>query len=120
RLGRLQRRGGDRLRALPGVEGVAARSHRRAEVRVMGAATAVLLAAQVLTLEQAVKTAVEHHPVLHQASAAVEAAAARADEARAPLLPQANASATYQRATGNFAPRQGTLPKSVTATSSAS
>jgi outer membrane protein len=66
-----------------------------------------------LTLAAATETALGSQPLLRQAHAQAAAADARADEARAPLLPQVNVSATYQRATSNFAPRPGALPSQV-------
>jgi outer membrane protein len=64
----------------------------------------------VLTLAQATDTALTSQPLLRQAQAQSSAADARADQARSPLLPQVNASATYQRATANFSARPGALP----------
>jgi outer membrane protein len=72
---------------------------------------------RVLTLDQATATALTSQPLLRQAQAQSSAADARADQARAPLLPQVNASATYQRATANFAARPGSLPSQVSTTS---
>lgn len=78
-------------------------------------------AARVLSLQQAVETARTHQPQLLQARATTEAARARVDEARAPMLPQVNGSAGYQRATGNYVPRAGSLPGGVsTGTTSSS
>jgi outer membrane protein len=68
---------------------------------------------QLLTLEEAEKLASEHQPSLRLAGASFEAADARAGEARAPLLPQVSASASYVRQTGNFALRPGALPTAV-------
>jgi outer membrane protein len=62
-------------------------------------------AGRTLTLQQAVETALREQPQLRVARAQANAAAARADEARAPLLPQVTATASYQRATSNIAPR---------------
>ena len=64
-------------------------------------------AVRVLSLDEAVRTALIHQPQLLQAHANTDAARARVDEARAPLLPQVTGSASYQRQTGNFAPRPG-------------
>lgn len=74
--------------------------------------TAVLLAAlfaagRVLTLEEAVTASRQHQPQLREARANTDAAVARADEARAPLLPQLNATATYLRTTSNLIPQPG-------------
>jgi outer membrane protein len=62
--------------------------------------TAVLLAAllaagRVVTLEEAVTASRQSQPLLREAHANTDAAVARADEARAPLLPQLNANANY-------------------------
>jgi outer membrane protein len=73
---------------------------------------ALALAAQVLTLDQAVQIAERQAPQLRQSASQTEAARARALQARAPLLPQVNGSASYQRATGNYASRPGALPNS--------
>ncbi|MBK8480951.1 MAG: TolC family protein [Proteobacteria bacterium] len=67
-------------------------------------------ALRVLTLQQALTLALEHHPDLQRAAAQAQAAAARADQARAPLLPQLSGYASYQRTTGNFALRPGFVP----------
>ncbi len=64
----------------------------------------------VLTLAQAEQSAREHQPQLAQARATADAASARADESRAPLLPQVTGTGSYQRATGNFVPRPGVIP----------
>jgi outer membrane protein len=80
---------------------------------------ALLGAARVLSLEEAVHTARQNQPQLHQARANTDAAVARADEARAPLLPQLGITAEYQRETANFANRPGTLPSTVTTTTPA-
>jgi len=69
--------------------------------------------ARVVTLDEAVRTARLRQPQLRQAHAGAEAATARADEARAPLLPQLLGTAQYQRATGNFVARPGSVPASV-------
>ncbi|BDG07893.1 TolC family protein [Anaeromyxobacter paludicola] len=80
---------------------------------------APLPAPHVLTLEDALKSAREHQPQLQQARAQSAAAAARADEARAPLLPQVSGSGSYQRTTENFAATPGSTP-AVTARPSSS
>jgi outer membrane protein len=69
--------------------------------------------ARTLTLDEALATARARQPLLRQARAGTAAAAARADQARAPLLPQASATAQYQRTTENFVPRPGSVPRSV-------
>ncbi len=66
-----------------------------------------------LTLDQALKTAREHQPALRQARAATDAAAARAEGARAPLLPQVNLTLGYSRRTNNFANAPGSVPTEV-------
>jgi len=67
---------------------------------------------RILSLSDAVRTALAQQPALRQSQAGTDAAYARADEARAPLLPQVNASAIYSRQTGNFVQRPGQLPTS--------
>ncbi len=67
-----------------------------------------------LSLDEAVQTARANQPQLRQARAGTEAARARADEVRAPLLPQVNATANYQRATANRVVRPGATPFSST------
>jgi len=62
---------------------------------------------RVLTLAEALRAALARQPQLLQAQAGTRAAAARADEARAPLLPQLSGSASYERTTSNFTPRPG-------------
>jgi outer membrane protein len=57
--------------------------------------------ARVLSLNQAVQTALAHQPRLRQAQASSRAAEARSDQALAPMLPQLTASASYQRITGS-------------------
>jgi outer membrane protein len=65
---------------------------------------------KVLSLSEAVRTALAQQPALRQSQAGTDAAYARADEARAPLLPLVSASAIYSRQTGNFVQRPGQLP----------
>ena len=64
-------------------------------------------AGRVLSLAEALATARARQPTLRQARAATQAAEARADEARAPLLPQLVGSGQYQRITANVVPRPG-------------
>jgi outer membrane protein len=64
----------------------------------------------VLSLAQALETARTRQPQVAVASAETQAAAARADEARAGLLPQVSGVGNYQRATANFVSRPGALP----------
>jgi len=61
-------------------------------------------------LAEAVQAAREHQPQLMQARAQTAAARARADIARAPLLPQLVGTAAYQRTTANFVARPGAVP----------
>lgn len=68
-------------------------------------------APRLLTLEDAVAASLQHQPTLRQARYATLAARARADEARAPILPQLVGTAGYSRSTGNFATVPGLLPK---------
>ena len=68
---------------------------------------------RVLTLDQALQTARKNQPQIWQAQANRDASAARADELRAPLLPQLNLTAGYQRSTANFVARPGSVPSSV-------
>ncbi len=82
-------------------------------VMLQAAAPPSAPASRVLSLEQATTTAIANQPQLRQAHFQSDAAAARADEARAPLFPQVTANATYQRSTANFAPRPGSLPTQV-------
>lgn len=70
----------------------------------------------VLSLDEAVKMALALQPQLQQIRAGTEAAYARADEARAPLLPRLDLTGIYSRATGNFAARPGSFPPSGTTT----
>lgn len=70
-----------------------------------------------LTLDEALQRARQHQPTLRQARALADAALARADEARAPLLPQLGGTATYERATGNLVPRPGSTVTQATPTS---
>jgi outer membrane protein len=60
-----------------------------------------------LSLETALRIGRRLQPQLRQARAQTQAAEARVDQARAPLLPQVNLIANYTRATNNFAPTGG-------------
>ena len=60
-----------------------------------------------LSLDTALRIGRRLQPQLRQARAQTQAAEARVDQARAPLLPQVNLLATYSRATNNFAPPPG-------------
>ncbi|MBK7863222.1 MAG: TolC family protein [Archangiaceae bacterium] len=61
-----------------------------------------------LTLDEALQTSRTHQPALRQATANTRAADARVTQARAPLLPQLNASARYNLTTANIVPQVGT------------
>lgn len=63
--------------------------------------------AKVLTLDEAVRLTLERQPLLRQAQANTSVARARADESRAPLLPQVNLGANYQYGTHNSTLRSG-------------
>jgi outer membrane protein len=63
--------------------------------------------ARLLTLGEALDTARQHHPELKRALAVTRAERARAAGALAPLLPQLDGTASYQRTTANFVPRPG-------------
>jgi outer membrane protein len=58
-----------------------------------------------LSLETALQIGRRLQPQLRQARAQTQAAEARVDQARAPLLPQVNLIANYTRATSNFTPQ---------------
>jgi outer membrane protein len=73
-----------------------------------------------LTLDDALRLAHEQHPQLKVARAQVAVAKARTGEAFAGLLPQISASLGYSRSTSNFVARPGSLPSSVSSTSSLS
>jgi len=70
-----------------------------------------------LTLAEALRTARTEQPTLRQAQSARLVAAAQAESARAPLLPQIVGSASYSRGTANFVQPAGTLPNSTVSTS---
>ncbi|EAU64436.1 outer membrane efflux protein, putative [Stigmatella aurantiaca DW4/3-1] len=71
-------------------------------------------APRVVTLEEALSAAAKLQPQLRQARSATAAARAVADEAMAPLLPQASMNLGYERTTANYTSRPGTLPASAT------
>ncbi len=75
---------------------------------------------KIISLDEALKTAIENQPQLRQAKATVAAAKALADEAFAPLLPQVTGTGTYTRKTGNFAQNPGLTPPSISSTSTTS
>jgi outer membrane protein len=67
--------------------------------------------ATTLSLHQAEQTALRNQPTLRQAHGLYEAAEGRVEEARSGYLPQVTLSASYERTTGNFVNRPGTIPK---------
>ncbi len=69
------------------------------------------LGGPVQTLDDAVRTAEAHQPQIRQAIANAQAAEARVDQGRAPLLPQVSGTAKYSRSTSNFAPQPGASPR---------
>ena len=75
-------------------------------------------APRTLSLSQAEETALRHQPTLRQAHGQTEAAEGRVEEARAGYLPQATATAGYQRTTGNFVSRPGGTSNGISSTSS--
>src|SRR5581483_847395 len=84
-------------------------AHRRpcGEGHMIAALLALVAAARVVTLDDALQTARERQPQLRQARANTQAAGARARESLAPLLPQLNATAGYQRTTAHGIERPG-------------
>ncbi len=66
---------------------------------------------RVLGLEEAVRAAREHQPLLRSARARASVADARAAAARAPLLPQVSLEATLEEATRNWAPTPTSAPR---------
>jgi len=75
---------------------------------------------EVLSLDEAVKTALALQPQLRQMHAGTDAAYARADEARSSLLPRLDLTGIYTRTTANFTARPGAFPSTQTATAPAS
>ena len=86
----------------------------------LAAAQTAQPARRVLSLSEAVRTALAQQPALRQSQAGTDAAYARADETRSPLLPQVSASAIYSRQTGNFVARPGQLPNTFNSSAGAS
>lgn len=86
----------------------------------LAAAQTAQPARTVLSLSEAVRTALAQQPALRQSQAGTDAAYARADETRSPLLPQVSASAIYSRQTGNFVARPGQLPNTFNSSAGAS
>ena len=62
----------------------------------------------VITLDAAVRAALEHQPRLREARATSEAASARTDQARAPLLPQVDLEGQVARRSGTRSATTGT------------
>lgn len=62
-----------------------------------------------LSLSDALAKGAQKQPTLRQARADTEVATARTEQARSGLLPQVTATGQYQRTTGNFAPRPGSV-----------
>jgi outer membrane protein len=60
-----------------------------------------------VTLDEALKKSIVQQPNLRQAEAQVEAMEGRATQVKSAYLPQVTGTLTYQRTTGNFAPRPG-------------
>ena len=75
---------------------------------------------RVVSLADALAQADMNVPSLRIARAQSAVSAAQTDEARAPLLPQLNASASYQRTTSNFVPRPSSVPNTINTTASSS
>ncbi|MFN2549426.1 MAG: TolC family protein [Myxococcales bacterium] len=76
---------------------------------------AVLAAARVVTLQQAVDSARANQPQLRQARAGSQAAAARAQQAFAPMLPQVSARAGFQHSAGTVTVRSASCSTDPTA-----
>jgi outer membrane protein len=70
---------------------------------------------RVLSLSEALSTAKSHQPTLRIAEADARAAEAQVTVSRADWLPQLTGTASYQRLTGNFVARPGSVPSSVNA-----
>ncbi len=77
------------------------------------AAAAPAAPPRILSLDEALAAARAQQPQVRQAAATTEAALARVDESLAPMLPQVNGNANYQRATANYASRPGALPSQI-------
>jgi outer membrane protein len=69
-----------------------------------------------LTLKEAIRVALDHHPSLLAARGAAQAQEARVGETRALFFPQLNLNSNYTRATANFAPSSqfGSLNRAAT------
>jgi outer membrane protein len=82
-------------------------------VGILLALPAAAQSVKTLTLADALHIAEQQQPQLRQAHANTEVAIAHGDEARAPLLPQLNAFAGYERQTANSVIPPGTLTNNV-------
>ena len=67
-----------------------------------------------LALADAEARALEHQPAIAQARGQTEAAEGRVEQSRAGYLPQVTLTGLYERTTGNFASRPGSLPTTTT------
>ncbi|HET6148315.1 MAG TPA: TolC family protein [Polyangia bacterium] len=83
-----------------------------------GAALVLLLVVEgrTLTLDEVVRAAESNQPLVHQSHADATAGEARADRARAPLLPEVKLQAEYQRTTGNREHKPGSATNVLNAT----
>jgi outer membrane protein len=70
---------------------------------------------RVVKLPEVERAALELQPQILVARAATNIAEGQADQARAPLLPQVTATASYTRETGNYVSRPGVIPGGSTA-----
>jgi outer membrane protein len=73
-----------------------------------------------ISLADALAQADANLPALRQAQAQRDVAEAQADIARAPLLPQVNGTASYQRTTSNFIARPSQVPNMINMTATSS
>ncbi len=71
-----------------------------------------------LTLSAAIAQALKTQPTMRQAKAQTSAAEGRVEQARAGYLPQVTGTAAYQRTTGNFVVRPGSVPSNVSVATS--
>jgi len=86
---------------------------------LVGTEAGALDGPRVLSLDEAERVGLAHQPLVAEARAEADAAAARADQARAPLLPQLTGTAAYQRSTANYVARPGASPASTNAIATA-
>ncbi len=73
-----------------------------------------------ITLSDALHQADTNVPALRVAQAQSEVSQAQANEVRAPLLPQLNGTATYQRTTSNYIQRPGAIPNTIVVSNTSS